>query len=680
MSRLRDKRPTEITSPYLASHRDNPVDWFEWGAEAFALAQREEKPILLSVGYSACHWCHVMAHESFEDEDTARYLNEHFVSIKVDREERPDVDRIYMDALQAMSGHGGWPMTVFLTPGGEPFFAGTYYPKEPRGHHPSFLQVLAGVVDVWSNKRDQVATQASQLTQAVQAGLPATPPPVVDTAAATARQMLETSYDPEWGGFGRAPKFPQAPVLEFLLRDLILNPSHRPTTEPMLRRTLDAMRAGGIYDQIGGGFARYSVDGQWLVPHFEKMLYDNALLARIYLHAGRTLGDARYIETARETLDYLASEMRDPAGGIHAAEDADSEGVEGKFYVWGWDEFHDVLGADAAVLATLYGVTEAGNFEGNNNLHLSATAAATASAHGLTDGDVAAAKARGDQALLARRSHRIRPGRDDKVIAAWNGLALRAFAEAGVALDVPSYLEVAIGIADFVTTKMVDEGGRLARAWRQGRTSGPGFCDDYAAMAVGLFTLFQVTGDERWYDEAMRLTDSMVDLFGDSDGFFTPGADTRDLIARPKDFADNPLPSANSLAAEAFMLRAALSGEPDVQREQIARGAALLLDRHPTAVGHLLAVLVTAAAGIKEVAIVGTPATRRPLEKVVWETYRPDCVVAPGNVGSTVPLLQDRGTAGAEAAAHVCRDFVCELPVTTTSALKASLSQHRKFT
>jgi hypothetical protein len=432
------------------------------------------------------------------------------------------------------------------------------------------------------------------------------------------------------------------------------------------------MRAGGIYDQLGGGFARYSVDGQWLIPHFEKMLYDNALLARIYLRAGQALDEPRYTETATETLDYLANEMKDAAGGIHSAEDADSEGVEGRFYVWSWDQFREAAGTDADLVADLYGVSTDGNFEGSNNLHLAASISEVAAKHSVAAAAVVAAKEKVDGSLLSIRKGRVRPGRDDKVIASWNGLALRAFAEAAAVLDSPKYLNIAVGIADFVTTTMVRDDGRLLRAWRRGRTSGPAFCDDYAAMAIGLFTLFQVNADPRWYQEAERLTREMIDLFGDGDGFFSSGTDSQDLIARPKDFADNPLPSANSLAAEALLMLAAYTGEADGHVAGITRGAARLLEAHPTAVGHLLGVLITAEAGLKQIAIVGPAAPRRAFERVLWAAYRPQCIVAAGD-DTVVPLLRDRGTAGAAVAAHVCRDFVCDLPVTTPEALRSRL-------
>ncbi|MDJ0924971.1 MAG: thioredoxin domain-containing protein [Acidimicrobiia bacterium] len=665
-------RLADSTSPYLLQHKDNPVDWYEWGDEAFARARHEDKPVLLSVGYSACHWCHVMAHESFEDAETAWYMNEHFVNVKVDREERPDVDRIYMDALQAMTGQGGWPMTVFLTPTGEPFFAGTYYPKETRGHMPSFRQVMVAVNTAWGAKREELNEQADRLAAVVRAGLPAEPPPPARDAAAAALELLADSFDPEWGGFGSAPKFPQAPVLEFLLRNAVLDPATKPAVEPLLTTTLDRMRAGGIYDQIGGGFARYSVDGRWLIPHFEKMLYDNAQLARIYLRASQVFDQPDYTKTAVATLDYLAATMRDPSGGIHAAEDADSEGVEGKYYVWSWGEFRSLTGDDADLVADLYGVTQNGNFEGANNLHIATSPASLADEYGIEIADVNAAKDRADRALLEARDQRIRPGLDDKVIASWNGLALRAFAEAASVLEEARYLEVATGIAEFVTDAMIRD-GRLQRAWRQGRSSGPGYCDDYASMAVGLYTLFSVTGDTQWYEEADRLTAAMVQLFGDSGGFFSPGADVPGLIARPKDFADNPLPSANSLAAEALLMRSAYTGEPNDHIDQISHGAGRLLERHPPAVGHLLGVLLTGASGVKEVAIVGNDAARKPLERAVWEEFRPDCVIAVGTETSPVPLLGNRDSGKTGAAAHVCRNFVCDLPATSPAELRTRL-------
>ncbi len=667
-------RLANSTSPYLLQHQDNPVDWYEWDDEAFAVARATDRPVLLSVGYSACHWCHVMAHESFEDDETAAYMNSHLVNVKVDREERPDIDRIYMDALQAMTGHGGWPMTVFMTPAGDPFHAGTYYPKTPRGHMPSFRQILESVVTAWTDKRDQLNDQAGRLTAAVRAGIPAgDDAQATEPAVAAAVESLTANFDREMGGFGTAPKFPQAPVLEFLLRAMVLDPSRRTTIEPIIRSTLDAMRAGGIYDQIGGGFARYSVDRQWLIPHFEKMLYDNALLARVYLRAGQLMDEPAYTATARDTLDYLAREMRDPGGGIHAAEDADSEGVEGKYYVWTHDEFTAIAGDDAELVGALYGVSPEGNFEGANNLNIALPIATVAAKHNVSSQEVLAAKGRVDDALLNARAQRIRPGRDDKVIAAWNGLALQAFSEAAAVLADRTYLDVANGIAEFVLDEMVTDTGRLMRAWRGGRTSGPGFCIDYAAMAVGLFALYQVSGDEKRFWAAKRLTLSMDELFAGEHGLYSTGSDQPALIARPRDFMDNPLPSANSLAAEAFTLLGALSGDEPPLINGIRRGAARLIERAPHAVAHLLSVLHTRDTGIREVAIVGSGPQRRAMEEAMWESWRPDTVVALGRGEDTVPLLQDRHGEQGEATAYVCRNFVCDLPVTTVEGLRQRL-------
>jgi uncharacterized protein YyaL (SSP411 family) len=666
-------RLANATSPYLLQHRDNPVDWHQWDDEAFRTARESDRPVLLSVGYSACHWCHVMAHESFEDEATAAYMNEHFVNIKVDREERPDVDRIYMDAVQAMTGQGGWPMTVFLTPSGEPFYGGTYFPKEPRPPLPSFGQILQSVAATWHEQRGQLLDHAGKLTAAISAGIPAGQPPPTDLAVERALAVLIEAFDSEWGGFGSAPKFPQAPVLGFLVEVAALEPG-RSHLEPVLRRTLDAMRAGGIYDQLGGGFARYSVDGQWLIPHFEKMLYDNALLAGVYLHAGQVFSEPAYTATAQETLDYLARTMRDHEGGIHSAEDADSEGVEGRYYVWSRDEFRSIAGTDADLVGELYGVTQHGNFAGANHLHLAVSIAELAARHDLDETTVLHAKQRVDAALLAARSRRIPPGRDDKIIAAWNGLALRAFAEAAAVLDHPGYLEVAAGIGTFIETRLLDAAGRLLRSWRRGHASGPAFCVDYGAAATGLFALYQASGDERWYRLAERLTLDMVDLFAGNSGFFSTGTDADRLIARPRDFMDNPLPSANAVAAEALATLAAYRGQAFEQVAGIVGGASRLLDRAPHAVAHLLGVLYAEHQGRRQVAIVGAAAARRELERVYWEEYRPDCVLAvgPGDSGA-IPLLADRHP-GDAAAAHVCRNFSCDLPATEGDQLRRQLA------
>ncbi|MFQ5554405.1 MAG: thioredoxin domain-containing protein [Acidimicrobiia bacterium] len=666
------------TSPYLQQHADNPVDWYEWGEEAHREASRRDVPILLSVGYSACHWCHVMAHESFEDEATAAFMNAHFVNVKVDREERPDVDRVYMDAVQAMTGQGGWPMTVFLTPGGEPFFAGTYFPKEPRGSFPSFMQMVTRIEAAWQEQRPAIEQQAERLTEAVRATLPpATAPPAIDLLV-SAVDGLATSFDREHGGFGSAPKFPQAPNLEVLLRAMALAPddSTRIRAEEMLRLALDHMAAGGIYDHLGGGFSRYAVDRIWLVPHFEKMLYDNALLARVYLRAWQLTGVDRYRIVAIETLEYLLRDMRHPGGGLFSAEDADSEGEEGKFYVWSWADLTAVLGDDVSTASVLFGATERGNFEGSNILHRTEDPAAVANRLDTSPGSLTAAETRIRTALLGVRDRRVRPGRDEKVVAAWNGLALRALAEAGAILGDDRYIEAGREIGRFVRKDLTIE-GRLQRSWRDGSVSGPAFCDDHAAMACGLFALFQATGETEWYHDAERLVQEMLRLFSDQDGgFFATGVDADQLIARPKNLMDNPTPSDNALAAEALHTLAAYTAEPALLEaaEGVSRAAARLVEQHPGAAGHLVAVLATAASGIKEVAIVGDPRDRAPLEAVVWETFRPDCVLAPAaGPDAAIPLLQGRSGGLDHAVAFVCKNLTCDLPTAVPADLRDSL-------
>ncbi len=646
-------RLADSASPYLLQHRDNPVDWYEWGDEAFATAASTDRPILLSVGYSACHWCHVMAHESFEDAATAQLMNDHFVNIKVDREERPDVDRVYMDAVTAMSGQGGWPMTVFMTPGGEPFFAGTYFPKNRMHGRPSLTDVIGAVVEAWTTKRGDLLDQASRLTEAVGQAIPPSEglPDLGDVEAAVG--ALEASFDTRHGGFGGAPKFPQAPTLELLMR-CVAHGIGGDEPLAMLSKTLDEMRRGGIYDQLGGGFARYSVDERWLVPHFEKMLYDNALLARVYLRTWQLTGDDTFLRTARETLDYLTTDMTDPAGGIYSAEDADSEGVEGKFYVWSWQELEAVLGDEVEDAAELYGASPGGNFEGDNILHIGDPDATVPDKNSI------------DSRLLDRRSTRVRPGLDDKVVTAWNGLALRAFAEAGAVLGDDSSLDVARRIATFLMGQYHEEAG-LLRSWRHGRAGPRGFCDDYAATAVGLFALYQATGEAEWYDGAEQITRRMIDLFADpAGGFFATAADAEDLIARPKNIQDNPTPSDNALAAEALLILGAYTGEPRLREllEGTVRSAGIVLERNPAFAGHMLAVWTSVLVGVKEVAVPGSSE----LAGVVWDEFRPEVVLA---TNGSMPLLEGRD----EGKAYVCRNMVCDLPVDTPDAMREQLSR-----
>jgi len=672
---------SKATSPYLLQHADNPVAWWEWGEAAFSEARLCDRPILLSVGYAACHWCHVMAHESFEDAEIAGIMNRLFINVKVDREERPDVDRIYMDAVQAATGRGGWPMTVFLTPTGAPFYAGTYFPKEDRGGLPGFRRVIEGVADAWDNNRDEILGQADLLSAEVGIPMPSATEAPGNESLESAYRALESQYDPEHGGFGGAPKFPQAPVLEFLLR--IAGESWAPRAAEMLEHSLTSMAHGGIYDQLSGGFARYSVDHRWLVPHFEKMLYDNALLARLYLRAGQVTGNPEFETIARETLDYLLADLRMPEGGFASAEDADSEGEEGRFYVFEATEVREVTGEHAPVALAFFGVSDAGNFEGSNVLHRPTTIEAVAEDLGITADRAAVSLAEARSRLLAARSERVRPALDDKAVNAWNALAIRALAEAGAVLDEPRYLAAAEAAARFLLEELRDDSGRLLRSWRRGRSSGPGFADDYAATAIALFVLYQATGTESWYVEAAAITEAMIDLFWDAEsgGVFATGHDAEELIARPKNIFDNPSPSDNSLAAEAIALLAASTGDSDhtSRVESIFRSAGIVAQRAPAAVGHLLAVL-TSVRHQRELAIVGDPEhpATRDLLAVARERFQPEVFLAIGAVGDgdpAVPLLAGRTTADdGTPQAYLCTGFVCDAPTSDPSALRALLA------
>ena len=669
-------RLADATSPYLLQHKDNPVDWFEWGEEAFAEARERDVPVILSVGYSSCHWCHVMAHESFEDDDTASFMNENFVNVKVDREERPDVDRIYMDAVQATTGHGGWPMTVFLTPDAKPIFAGTYFPKQTFGEHPSFMDVMTAVLNAWNTNREGALEQADNITSVIsQIDIGAGYLPTIehlDRAVGT----LETMFDRANGGFGRAPKFPQEPTLEFLLRMAALRPDTDAgkSATTMLVQQLTAMADGGIYDHVTGGFARYSVDAQWLIPHFEKMLYNNAQLGRLYLRAWQVTGIDRFRDVSREVLDYLDTTMADPAGGLHSAEDADSEGIEGKFAVWTWDELGSVLGDDRDLAAALYGATPEGNFEGANNLHRRVDVAAVSNATGLSIAELDAAKASIDERLRAVRAERVQPGRDDKIVTAWNGLAMRAFAEAGAILGEARYIDRAVAIANFLLTEASPD-GRLVRSWRD-RPGYTAFADDLASTAVGLYTLFAVTGDERWFTAAEELVATLRERFADPDGgFYATSSESHDLITRPKNKQDNPTPSDNSLALEALEMHIALTGDVAATSdlEGTMRFVATDAIAHPAFGGYALAIWLTHLVGIKEIAIVGSEKQRTGLVEPIWGAFHPGVVLASGDGSdTTVPLLQQRD-AGTSGLAYVCENLVCDLPVSTADELVAKL-------
>jgi hypothetical protein len=652
------------TSPYLLQHAHNPVDWHPWGPEALDLARDRDLPIFLSIGYSACHWCHVMERESFEDEAVARILNESFVPIKVDREERPDLDDLYMGAVQALTGRGGWPMSVWLTPGLKPFFGGTYFPPTARQGLPGFRQVLEGVRRAWREHRTELEADAGALAAALarQADLapgPDRPGPGVIEGALV---HLRRSFDPRWGGFGAAPKFPPAMAL-----DLILGRGAE-ADRAMAVRTLDAMAEGGLYDHLGGGFCRYAVDEQWLIPHFEKMLYDNAQLAACYLGAFQATGREDYLRVARETLDYLLRDLRDPEGGFHSSEDADSEGQEGRFYVFTPAQVEAVLGAEAgARFDRAYGITPEGNFEhGASVLHRSGAPA------GL---DVRALD--GDRARLrAHRDHRVRPGRDDKVLAAWNGLALTALARGHQVLGEPRYLEAATALATFLRRRM-GPGAGLARSWRRGRTGGPGFLEDYAAVASGLVDLYEAGFDPAWLLWAGELAGAMRERFEDpaSGGFFASEAAAGDLLFRQKPFQDGALPSGNTLAARALLRLAGHLDRPEFRTsaEGILRCAAPLLERAPEAFPGLLGALDLALDPVA-VIIAGAPEdpATRALVAAARRPYVPNRLLSLVAAAPDLPLHRDRDHAG-RPAAFVCRGPVCAAPVATPGDLERLL-------
>ncbi len=673
-------RLADATSPYLKQHQDNPVDWYEWGSEAFAEAERRDVPVILSVGYATCHWCHVMAHESFEDDATAAFMNEKFVSVKVDREERPDIDRIYMEVVTATTGRGGWPMTVFLTPDQKPIFAGTYFPKESMGHHASFMDVMTAVLDAWDTNRPGALEQADAITASIASkpseGAPL--PRLEDIDQAVAR--MSNTFDRVNGGFGTAPKFPQAPSLELLLRAAALRPGTDAAKHSldMLVRQLSAMAKGGIYDHLLGGFARYSVDAQWVIPHFEKMLYDNAQLARIYLRAWQLTDIEMFKDVAIEVLDYLDIAMADAEGGLHSAEDADSEGEEGKFAVWSWAELGDVLGDDRDLASAIYGATPEGNFEGSNNLHRFAGLDEISTATGLDVPAIVDRKRSIDDRLRSARALRTPPSRDDKIVTSWNGLAIRAFAEAGSILDEPRFTARAQKIADFILTEGSPE-GLLTRSWRD-RPGSRAFADDHAAIAIGLYSLYQVTHDERWFVSAEHHVRQLREQFADPEGgFFSTSDLADDLIARPKATQDNPTPSDNALAMEALQMHASLTGDTTAIKELSWAMQNLAKDalRYPSFAGYSLAVWLTQLVGIKEVAIVGDDAIRGDMERILWGTFRPDVVIAVGDGSdSPVPLLFDRPMQKTTLA-YVCRNLVCELPLDSADALADQIAMDR---
>jgi uncharacterized protein YyaL (SSP411 family) len=623
------------TSPYLLQHADNPVDWYAWGEEAFAKARDEDKPILLSVGYAACHWCHVMEHESFEDDETAALMNERFVNIKVDREERPDVDSLYMDAVVALTGHGGWPMTVFLTPEGEPFLGGTYYPPEPRHGLPSFRQLLVAVSDAYKDRRGDVAQQAAALVQAVSRQVSPSADPLTESLLGQASRNLRAQFDSEWGGWGGAPKFPQPSVLEFLLRMHLRGDED---ALPMVTATLDAMAAGGMYDLLGGGFHRYSVDREWLVPHFEKMLYDNALLAATYLHAWIVTGKERYRRVAEETLDYLLRELRLPEGGFASAQDADTDGIEGLTFTWTPTE---------GVREELLQPFEHGRFI----------------IRGKLDDEER-------RRLFELREQRAKPARDDKSIAAWNGLALAALAEAGRRLERDDYLDAARELGEFLLGPLSTEDGRLHRTFRAGRAKGTGYLEDYADVAYGFLELHVATGELRWLEEANRLARLAVELFADDGrgGFYLSPADGEELVARKKDLEDQPTPSGNSMLALVLLKLSRIYGDEELERHAVGVFRLLhgAMARVPLAFGHALSALDLHFSTPRELAIVGP--VDSPVARAALEPFQPSSVVAVGP-SEEVPLLAGKGLVGGKPAVYVCERFACQAPVTIPKQL-----------
>jgi uncharacterized protein YyaL (SSP411 family) len=672
------------TSPYLLQHKDNPVDWYPWGPEALERAKAEDRPILLSVGYSACHWCHVMEHESFEDAETAALMNERFVNVKVDREERPDIDSIYMTAVQSTTGHGGWPMTVFLTPDGAPFWGGTYFPPEPRHGMPSFRQVLTALSQAYHERRSDVDQSAAELTAMLRQGsiahakASAVDASILDRAFHT----MGARFDAAWGGFGGAPKFPQPMMLELLLRQW-----RRTGNAKALRMadvTLRKMASGGMYDHLGGGFARYSVDARWLVPHFEKMLYDNALLARAYLHAWQATGDAEHRRIVEETLGWVEREMTSPEGGFHSALDADSEGEEGKFYLWTPGEVDALLGPDDGPLfRRYYDVTEGGNFEHRNILHTDRPMEEVAAESGVTVERLREVVDRGRKILYQARAKRVWPGLDDKVLTSWNAMMLHAFAEAARVLERDDWRRTAVANAEFLLRALRPD-GVLLRTYKDGRAKIGGFLEDHALLADALIAVYEATWDARWVREARSLADAMLERFWDDaqEVFHDTAVDAEALVVRPRDIFDNATPSGNSAAVMALLRLGELTGEPRYARvaHRVLEGTADYMTRVPVGFGHLLCALDFHLATPREVAIVGAPGEETDaLVRTVSRAYLPNTVLAfarpeaAGEAAEIIPLLQDRAAIGGRATAYVCERFACQQPVHDAAALAEQL-------
>ena len=674
------------TSPYLLQHAHNPVDWYPWGDEALEVARREQKPILLSIGYSACHWCHVMEHESFENEAIAKLMNQHFVNIKVDREERPDLDQIYMSAVQMMTHHGGWPMTVFLTPEGVPFYAGTYFPPEDRYNMPGFPRVLISLAEAYQDRPEDIRQTADSVLEGLRR----------NTATSEAADGLRTdlldvayrgivrTYDPANGGFGSAPKFPPAMSLEFLLRH------HHRTGDAealtIIGHTSRKMAEGGIYDHLGGGFHRYSTDSRWLVPHFEKMLYDNALLSRFYLHYYQLSGDDFARRVAEGILDYVVREMTDPLGGFYSTQDADSEGEEGKFFVWDLDEVQQILGEpDAGHFAAYYNITESGNFEGKNILNVTRDIFEVARTRKLTSEQLSQILANGRARLFAVREKRIKPARDEKVLTAWNGLMLASFSEAAVILGRSDYGDVARKNADFILQHLRRD-ALLLRTYKDGHAKLNAYLEDYAFLIDGLLTLFEVAGDINWFNEAVALTETMIEEFWDEQegGFFYTGNSHEELIVRSKDFFDNATPSGNSVAADVLLRLGGITDNADYQRRAatILRLTADMMRRYPSGFGRMLCALDFHLARPIELAVIGMPGTveTQALVNEIWRSYLPNKVIAQGaphdtSAANAIPLLQDRPQLEGKATVYVCENYSCQNPTHDPAVLATQLKR-----
>jgi uncharacterized protein YyaL (SSP411 family) len=677
-------RLIDETSPYLLQHANNPVDWYPWGEEALSRARNEDKPILLSIGYSACHWCHVMERESFENDAIAEIMNRHFVNIKVDREERPDLDAVYMEAVQMLTGSGGWPMTVFLTPDGKPFYGGTYFPPVDRHNMPGFPRLLETVAQAYRNSHSEIQRVTGQLTEQMgrTANMPRGTGALDESILHHAYNQLATNFDYQNGGVGSAPKFPQAMTLEILLR--YYAHGHNDRARSMLELTLEKMARGGIYDQIAGGFHRYSTDTYWLVPHFEKMLYDNALLARLYLHAWLATGRALYRRITEETLDYVLREMTGEHGGFFSATDADSEGEEGKFFVWSLGEIEAVLGSeDSALFNAFFGVSQPGNFEGKNILSIPVKAADFSQRQGIPLDRLIDVIRRGKEALRLAREEREHPLLDDKALASWNGLMLRAFAEAGAALERQDYLDAAARNASFLLEEMRPE-IRLLRSYREGQAKLPGFLEDYSFVADGLLSLYEATFDRRWLDAASELADEMISQFWDEAAgcFYDTGRNHEELVVRPRDVFDNAQPCGGSVASDLLLRLSVVTGNEDYAAKAVSplRSLAELMGRAPAGTGRWIAALDFYLSTPKEVAVIGPPddPATSALLREVNRRYLPNRVLAGARgegtgASSGLPLLEGRGLVDGKPTAYVCENYACQLPVTEPEALAAQL-------